>query len=250
MKLIHLGIAALASLAAVPATAAAPLPITGSMTANYFTVTAGGAGDFQTYCCGDVRSDLVLTSLGPNGLPVYNAASVGPQTMLGVDAGTGELQWWTPGVTNGGDTVVSTGSASVAFPYINTALFPPNGTGASNGNGFQTVHFVSTLNLAQTSKVTFSIAADDDVFLFIGGQLFTGVGGVHGFTAAPTVTKTLAAGSYAFDLFFADRHTVASALDISGTFAVVPEPATWGMMIVGFGMVGMSVRRRQTVVTA
>lgn len=32
--------------------------------------------------------------------------------------------------------------------------------------------------------------------------------------------------------------------------AAVPEPATWGMMIVGFGLVGLGVRRRMPVVTA
>ncbi len=32
--------------------------------------------------------------------------------------------------------------------------------------------------------------------------------------------------------------------------ATVPEPATWGLMIVGFGMVGFSARRRRNVVAA
>lgn len=32
--------------------------------------------------------------------------------------------------------------------------------------------------------------------------------------------------------------------------ATVPEPATWGMMIVGFGMVGFATRRRPTTVVA
>jgi len=30
----------------------------------------------------------------------------------------------------------------------------------------------------------------------------------------------------------------------------VPEPATWGLMIVGFGMIGVVARRRKAVVTA
>jgi hypothetical protein len=30
----------------------------------------------------------------------------------------------------------------------------------------------------------------------------------------------------------------------SGTGGVIPEPATWAMMIIGFGLVGASVRRR------
>jgi hypothetical protein len=30
----------------------------------------------------------------------------------------------------------------------------------------------------------------------------------------------------------------------------VPEPATWGMMILGFGLVGMSMRRRGAAQTS
>jgi hypothetical protein len=32
-----------------------------------------------------------------------------------------------------------------------------------------------------------------------------------------------------------------------GTFSGVPEPATWGLMILGFGLVGGAMRRRQTI---
>jgi hypothetical protein len=34
-------------------------------------------------------------------------------------------------------------------------------------------------------------------------------------------------------------------VDRFGLTASVPEPATWAMMIVGFGMVGGALRRRQ-----
>jgi len=35
--------------------------------------------------------------------------------------------------------------------------------------------------------------------------------------------------------------------EIRGQFGVVPEPASWAMMIAGFGMVGAAMRRRKTV---
>jgi hypothetical protein len=48
-----------------------------------------------------------------------------------------------------------------------------------------------------------------------------------------------------------DNHTVGRWSRISGTVVsgsdVVPEPASWAMLIAGFGLVGAAMRRRQTV---
>ena len=51
--------------------------------------------------------------------------------------------------------------------------------------------------------------------------------------------------------------TIAGRVTISATFpaigpppTVVPEPATWGLMLAGFGLVGSAVRRRRAVVPA
>lgn len=47
-----------------------------------------------------------------------------------------------------------------------------------------------------------------------------------------------------------DNHTVGFYNDIGGGTPVsgIPEPVTWMMMILGFGMVGAAIRRRQAVV--
>ncbi len=45
-------------------------------------------------------------------------------------------------------------------------------------------------------------------------------------------------------------HFAMDNLTINGTSGAVPEPASWALMIVGFGMVGGSLRRRATVVAA
>ncbi len=49
--------------------------------------------------------------------------------------------------------------------------------------------------------------------------------------------------------FYGDQRTGNWALDISGVNGV-PEPAMWGLMIAGFGMVGAAARRRQRTVAA
>jgi choice-of-anchor C domain-containing protein len=41
-----------------------------------------------------------------------------------------------------------------------------------------------------------------------------------------------------------------SVLDEGGIGSTVPEPASWAMLIVGFGLIGVSSRRRQRVVAA
>jgi fibro-slime domain-containing protein len=241
---------AAAVLTASAVSAAPALPITGQLQADWFTVQAGGSGDFQTYCCSDFRSDMVLGTLGPNGLPVYNTASVGPQALTGIDSLTGEIQWWTPGVTNGGDTVTSTGTTLVNFPFTDTSMFPTNGGGTRNGgqNGFQTAKLFTNLQLGERSLVTWNMSADDDAWVFIGGKLVTGLGGVHPVTASPVGQILLDAGQHDIIVFFADRHTTASSLSFSATAAaVVPEPATWAMLIAGFGLVGMAARRRGRV---
>ncbi len=51
--------------------------------------------------------------------------------------------------------------------------------------------------------------------------------------------------------YYGNQRTGFWSLDITGGFAAtaVPEAATWGMMIAGFGLVGAAARRRRTVVS-
>ena len=69
--------------------------------------------------------------------------------------------------------------------------------------------------------------------------------------AYTTFTTTLTASSSTTSLGFIFYHEPSYyLLDGISLESTVPEPATWGLMIVGFGMVGVAARRRKAAVTA
>ena len=215
--------------------------------ATYYTIPETGDPDFGNVpCCNFVFTDnangeVKGGALGVDGLPLYNTAFGGP-ALSDVNS-NGELTWWSG---------TPTGSGSVNVP-IGQNLFPPNGLGGDDGSGFQTATFAGTLNAAGTEKVTFNLSADDDAFLAVDGNIVLQDGGVHPLDpTGVSVTQILAGGSHSVEIFYADRHTVAAALDFSESITAVPEPASWAMMLVGFGGLGVAMRsrRKQAAATA
>ena len=113
------------------------------------------------------------------------------------------------------------------------------------------------------SPITFAFASPTDAFAFNWGaadtawtvELFAGATSIatyaltatfsnndkqyFGFTGNGITSVTLSNGG-SFDWVFIDNLTFGAA------GAVVPEPATWAMMIGGFGFAGGALRRRRT----
>jgi hypothetical protein len=56
----------------------------------------------------------------------------------------------------------------------------------------------------------------------------------------------LAAGSYTFSITGDGVGGLPAGLWVAATEGAIPEPATWAMMIAGFGLVGFAARRRRT----
>ena len=72
---------------------------------------------------------------------------------------------------------------------------------------------------------------------FFGPQLYTGTEANPTFkTGTFALTDDQGAGTY--------------TLNIASAIGAVPEPGTWGMMILGMGAVGFAIRRRQKVRTS
>lgn len=54
----------------------------------------------------------------------------------------------------------------------------------------------------------------------------------------------LSVGNYTYSLSNGDSIQV----NVNGEASAVPEPATWAMMLLGFGAIGTATRRRKTAI--
>lgn len=89
--------------------------------------------------------------------------------------------------------------------------------------------------LDRTSVNFFDLASGGIFDFFYGAQIFTG----------QLSEPTFLTGS--FDSFYGNEPTLPGVVTISEVNGAVPEPTTWLLMIVGFGLTGSVLRRRPRV---
>jgi fibro-slime domain-containing protein len=222
-----------------------------SLSAFYYEVSTSDP-DFGTQCCG-LFTNMVQSTLGPNGLPVLNPTYGGP-TIHDVN-GSNELTWWSPSFNS---HVTSTGTGTISLPFSNSAMYPPRGQNPSGGdsNGYLAAVFSGSLTIPSTESVTFTLGSDDDSFLYLNNTLVTSSGGVHADSPAPVVSQTLGAGTYSLLLFYDDRYPTQAALDFSvntsnvlvgppeGPSSGIPEPASVLLIAAGLLPVALVSRLR------
>jgi hypothetical protein len=229
---------------------------TNTLNITYFTIGESDA-DGARMCCG-VSDNYVQSSLGVNGLPVFNTGATAtsgsvftPDDLLG----DGEITWWSPSLNNGGaggtSDVTQTGTGVVTLPYDNSAFFPPNGTGSNDYSGFQAAILSGTIDAPEAEDISFSIGSDDMAFLYLNGEIACSDGGVHGATSVPCTSSLIPAGENTLELFYVDLDPTAAVLDFSVTTTdvttsptVTPEPGTFGLF--GSGLLALAglVRRK------
>lgn len=210
-----------------------------------------GAADAATY-----TSKLEYSAAG------YSATPFGTVTINELDAYNVQVS---VALTNI-DKIVDTGAGHVAFafnlvdsPNSTVTIQTPVGGGSYNYLGqssFKMSPFGDTWTNAFECCGKGASNGEAPSFVFTvnntSGITFVGAGNHFTSNTDGTVAGFTGGWWFAVDTFDADRpangNTFAvAARDFTCTSCTaVPEPSTWAMMIVGFGVTGLAVRRRRT----
>jgi len=239
--LTFLGIFFVVSIAISPAKADLNLPVT--FRDFHGQGWSGGDGynahpDFESVIATD--PGIVLSELGVDGKPVYAGTSGNPTTH-----GEEYFDMWyndTPNYNMSLNSSLGFVWDGSNYVYSSNSFFPLDGQLLGNDGRSHNFHFTMELHSSFTYMPgqVFSFTGDDDVWVFINDELVIDLGGVHGAQSASVNLDTLGlttGENYAFDLFFAERHTTASNFFATTNIELAPVPVPGAVLL---GLLGLS----------
>jgi fibro-slime domain-containing protein/RHS repeat-associated protein len=184
--------------------------------------------DFEKGISGLVTG-LVQNQLGPNSKPIF----VGPNGRGAISSTASFNQWYNDDPTVNSKTIVpvvlgETAPGSGIYSFQSNAFFPIDGQLFGNQGRVHNYHFTLELhtNFTYRGGEVFQFTGDDDIWVFINNRLVVDLGGVHGAAAGSVNLDTLGltpGSTYAFDFFFAERHTTESNFRLTTSISLAPD---------------------------
>lgn len=184
--------------------------------------------DFEKGISGLVTG-LVQTQLGPNSKPLF----VGPNGRGAISSTASFNQWYNDDPAVNSKTIVpvvlaETAPGSGIYTFQSNAFFPIDGQLFGNQNRVHNYHFALELhtNFTYRGGEVFQFTGDDDIWVFINNRLVVDLGGVHGAASGSVNLDTLGltpGNTYAFDFFFAERHTTDSNFRLTTSIGLAPD---------------------------
>lgn len=208
---------------------------------------------------------IAATALALVAVAPASAATITTLYSTGVDnagvstTGNGvDLHWTLAGGT------AYTGGANGSYPigpWVSESatsrwITPTNNAADNNATTSFTYSTTFSLTGFQVTSASFSgkFAADDQVTsILLNGTAIGAIGGGYtSFTSFDSTGGLFVAGlnTLTFVTLNSGSGPTGLNVELSGNATAVPEPATWGLMITGFGMVGFAARRRTRAVVA
>jgi len=189
--------------------------------------------------------------LGGDGKPVFSGGS-----FLSVDSEASFNQWFrdTAGVNLGADIAFTLDNTLTANPHIyrysNFDFFPIDDAMWGNEIYDHNYHFTYELHTVgeyQPGDVL-EFASDDDLFVYINGQQYVDIGGVHKWKSRTVSMDTVASDlglapgdMFDYELFYAERRTSQAVLKFD---IPIPAPSALCLLATGGLFIGFPRRRR------